>query len=42
MDNDLANNMPTLYSELKNLDLDNLTPLEALKKIAKWKKRLSN
>ncbi|MFH1546983.1 MAG: DNA mismatch repair protein MutS [bacterium] len=41
MDNNLMENIPTIFKELKELDLDNLTPLEAMIKLEKWKKRLT-
>jgi len=41
MDNNLSETMPSIFNELKTLDLDKLTPLEALLVLEKWKKRLT-
>jgi DNA mismatch repair protein MutS len=41
MDDNLSKTMPSIFNELKELDLENLTPLEALLVLEKWKKRLT-
>lgn len=41
MDNNLAQEMPNLFKQLENIDINRTTPIEALKLIETWKKRLS-
>lgn len=40
MDNSLVESLPNIFSDLREIDTDTLTPLDALKKIAEWKKRV--
>ncbi|MEA3356989.1 MAG: DNA mismatch repair protein MutS, partial [Patescibacteria group bacterium] len=41
MDPTTAESAPNIFSELKKVDLDNLTPVEALNLVERWKKRLT-
>ena len=42
MDPATAESSPNIFTELKNVNLDNLTPAEALNLIERWKKRLTS